>query len=98
MSITVSSKTWLDLLSSNTIASLAKFAARESVSLYLVGGTVRDLLLGREMEDLDFAVDGDAIDFAQKFAKFAKARFVPLDEEHDTARVVFYKGRDGDRP
>ncbi len=97
MDLTIS-RTYSHLLEDAAILSLIQLAAREDVSLYLVGGTVRDLLLGREMEDLDFAVDGDASDFAQKFAKSAKARFVPLDEDHDTARVVFYKGRDGDRP
>jgi len=71
---------------------LAEFAARESVRLYLVGGTVRDILLGKEVEDLDFAVAGDAVNFARKFADLAGASFVPLDEEQCTARVVFHRG------
>jgi tRNA nucleotidyltransferase (CCA-adding enzyme) len=33
--------------------------------VYLVGGTVRDLLLGRESLDVDIAVEGDAIEFAR---------------------------------
>jgi tRNA nucleotidyltransferase (CCA-adding enzyme) len=33
--------------------------------VYLVGGAVRDLLLGRERLDLDLAVEGDAIEFAR---------------------------------
>ena len=33
--------------------------------VYLVGGTVRDLLLGRESFDVDLAVEGDAIEFAR---------------------------------
>lgn len=86
------------LLDNATISSLARFAVGEDVSLYLVGGSVRDLLLDRETEDLDFAVGGNAFEFAEKFAKSVKARFIPMDEEHDTARVVFYKGRDGDHP
>jgi poly(A) polymerase len=69
--------------------SLAKLAMRENVRLYLVGGTVRDLLLGKEVEDLDFAVAGDALGFARKFADLEGASFVPLDEEQGTARVVF---------
>ena len=36
---------------------------REGV--YLVGGAVRDLLLGRESFDVDLAVEGDAIEFAR---------------------------------
>ncbi len=34
--------------------------------LYLVGGGVRDLLLGRERTDLDIAVEGDAADLARR--------------------------------
>ena len=30
--------------------------------VYLVGGTVRDILLGEESFDIDIAVDGDAIE------------------------------------
>ncbi len=66
-----------------------EFAVLENVRLYLVGGTVRDFLLGKEVEDLDFAVAGDALSFARKFANRMRASFVSLDEEHDTARVTF---------
>jgi len=97
MDLTIS-EIYAHLLDDATISSLAQFAAGEDVLLYLVGGSVRDLLLGRETEDLDFAVDGNAFEFAQKFAKSVKARFIPMDEEHDTARVVFYKSKDGKRP
>ena len=73
--------------------SLAEFAAQENVQLYLVGGTVRDLILGKEVDDLDFAVAGNASDLARKFADATDASFVPLDEERDTVRVVFSRGR-----
>jgi tRNA nucleotidyltransferase (CCA-adding enzyme) len=33
--------------------------------IYLVGGTVRDLLLGRTSFDIDIAVEGDALEFAR---------------------------------
>jgi tRNA nucleotidyltransferase (CCA-adding enzyme) len=39
---------------------------REGV--YLVGGTVRDILLGRQGFDIDIAVEGDAIAFAESLA------------------------------
>ncbi len=86
------------LPSRDVFISLAEFAAQENVQLYLVGGTVRDLLLGKEVEDLDFAVAGNAFDFARKFADATDASFVPLDEERNTARVVFSRGRFRDCP
>lgn len=57
----------------------------------LVGGAVRDALLGRKREylDLDFVVAGDAIALAKKIAKFSQAGFVVLDAERNIARVVF---------
>ncbi len=41
-------------------------AANQGQSLYLVGGVVRDLLLGRTNLDLDLVVEGDAINLAQQ--------------------------------
>lgn len=36
---------------------------------YIVGGVVRDILLGKEVWDLDFVVEGDAIEVARKLAE-----------------------------
>ena len=43
-------------------------AAAGDTAVYLVGGAVRDLLLGRERGDLDVAVEGDAIELARRVA------------------------------
>lgn len=57
--------------------------------LFLVGGTVRDMLRGVSPADIDVAVvGGDALESAGAFADFAGASFVPLGEEFQTARVV----------
>ncbi len=37
---------------------------------YLVGGVVRDLLMGRQIWDLDFVVEGDGIKVAERFAEY----------------------------
>ena len=45
--------------------------------VYLVGGTVRDILLGEESFDVDIAVEGDAIEFASALAEALGGRFTP---------------------
>lgn len=55
---------------------------------YLVGGTVRDLLLDRPVSDLDIAVPEQAMAIARHFARVVGGAFVPLDWKSETARVV----------
>ena len=43
-------------------------AAREGALLYLVGGSVRDLLLGRPVMDLDLVAEGDGPRIAEALA------------------------------
>jgi tRNA nucleotidyltransferase (CCA-adding enzyme) len=43
-------------------------ARQQGVSLYLVGGTVRDILLGKQPKDLDLMIEGDPGRFARKMA------------------------------
>lgn len=56
--------------------------------LWLVGGAVRDALLGRPVLDLDFVVDGDALSVARHLADRLGAAFYPLDRERGTGRVI----------
>ena len=44
-------------------------AYREKLPAYVVGGYVRDMLLGRVSSDIDIMVEGDGIAFAKKLAK-----------------------------
>ena len=48
---------------------VARDAREAGLPLYLAGGVVRDLLLGKRNLDLDFVVEGDAIAFAQSLAR-----------------------------
>ena len=65
-----------------------------SANAYLVGGSVRDALLGRLKVpfDLDFVIAKEAIATAKKIANLHGAGFVVLDAEREIARVVFAEG------
>lgn len=58
---------------------------------YLVGGIVRDALLGRYTDymDLDFVLPERAVETARAIARHYNAGFVLLDAERQIARVVF---------
>ncbi|ADC89544.1 Polynucleotide adenylyltransferase region [Thermocrinis albus DSM 14484] len=45
---------------------------------YLVGGVVRDLLLGKRVWDIDFVVEGDAIKLAQRLAQYYNVNLHPF--------------------
>lgn len=55
---------------------------------YLVGGSLRNVLAGRPLADLDLAVAGDAADFARRLADHLGGHFVLLDDERDIARIA----------
>lgn len=47
------------------------------IPVYLVGGMVRDLLIGRPNEDVDLVVEGSGIDFAYALAAYIDGRCHP---------------------
>jgi tRNA nucleotidyltransferase (CCA-adding enzyme) len=72
----------LDALPEETAGLLLRVVERgaaEGIPLYLVGGPVRDLLLGREIVDVDLAVDGDARQLAESTARTAGLKVVRHD-------------------
>ena len=72
------------------------FSRKNKVSLYLVGGILRDLFLSRRKKglDFDFALKKDSIVFGRRLASQLRAGFVLLDKEHGACRVV-KKAKDG---
>ena len=75
------------------IRQLHAFAEKRGAQLYLVGGSVRALLLNQPLTDLDFALADDAIAFAKAFADKIGEAFVKLEEQPPTARVVIRETR-----
>ncbi len=55
---------------------------------YLVGGVVRDALLGRPLTDLDFAFPHDPTPLAREFARRIEGHWFWLDAERRQSRVV----------
>ncbi len=60
-------------------------------AVYLVGGTVRDILIGEEGFDIDIAVEGDAIEFARSLAAALGGRITPH-RKFGTAIVLYGEG------
>lgn len=67
---------------------LACLAGSRGRRVWLCGGTLRDLLLGRQPPDLDLAVDQGAMDLGRALAQSLRGAFVPLKPELDCCRVV----------
>ena len=84
----ITAQTLQELFDRQPIQALRAFAKKRGVQLYLVGGSVRDLLLERQTTDFDFALASDAIQFAKTFAAKIGAICIALEENPSTARVI----------
>jgi poly(A) polymerase len=67
---------------------LQELAAARKAKVYLVGGSVRELALGRTAPDQDLAVSGQTLELARELAGALEGTFVLLDEGERTARVA----------
>lgn len=66
-----------------------KTAEKIGVNIYLVGGTVRDMLLCREIKDIDITVEGSVKDFARALSENTNILSVKYSENLPTAKIVF---------
>ena len=67
---------------------LKKINEITSENAYLVGGFVRDLLMGKEFRDIDLVVAGSARETINRLAVNTGIKVVVLDRKHDLIRVV----------
>ena len=65
-----------------------ELAQQRGQKLYLVGGVVRDLLLGRGNFDLDLVVEGDAIALANELAKEKQGKLI-THQRFGTAKLTW---------
>ncbi len=70
------------------VSVIAQEARGQNVDMYIVGGAVRDLLLGRAIVDLDFAVERDTQTLARKISRRFGARLTYY-SKFGTAKLKF---------
>ena len=63
-------------------------------NIYLIGGAIRDVLLGRESHDYDFVVEGNVRYCAKRIAKILNGFLYVLDDTRNTFRVIYSTGAD----
>ena len=80
-----------DLLGEELIQKLTEIHSRMFSSIYLSGGTVRDMLIGRIPVDIDLTVPNYAKKWASELSRLTGGAYVPLGKEEDAARVVWNK-------
>jgi tRNA nucleotidyltransferase/poly(A) polymerase len=76
----------------NLLDLFCKYAASSGISnsSFIVGGTVRDLILNKEIKDVDIAFNGDAVSIARAFSDETGATFILLDENFGIARIALF--------
>lgn len=55
---------------------------------YIVGGTVRDVLRGKQPDDIDIVVSGDSEAFSERLAGETSGILFPLDKDRGVFRVI----------
>lgn len=76
------SKVWL------LLTKVSDVLGEQGIESYVVGGFVRDVLLGRDTADIDIAVASDALEVAPKIATALGGKYVLLDRINRVGRVV----------
>ncbi|MCW1969985.1 MAG: hypothetical protein KIH69_017880 [Anaerolineae bacterium] len=76
-------------MSISLFTSICSIAERQRAAILLVGGAVRDMLLGKPVHDYDISVLGDAIRLARQVANQLGGAFYLMDVERGIARVIF---------
>jgi tRNA nucleotidyltransferase/poly(A) polymerase len=74
------------------LGAIGGIADRSGIEVYVVGGYVRDLLLGKADRDIDILVMGDGIGFARTVAREIGVGTVVAFERFGTARIPSEKG------
>ncbi len=72
----------------DAVLDLADWLSDSALPVYIVGGAVRDALLGKPLKDLDLAVESGGIALARRIANHLRGDFFALDSERDVGRAL----------
>lgn len=78
--------------SKNAVLDAAKIAEKNDYEIFLIGGIVRDLIMGNPIKDIDIAVQGDAVRFAEILDLETDCEILNIQEKLRTAKVKFANG------
>ncbi len=81
-------KLTLDPAARELLAELHRFFGGREVEAYVVGGFLRDALLGRASHDVDISIAGDPLVLGRELADTLGGHYFPLAEEQHMARVL----------
>ena len=70
----------------------ARIADKKGYEIFLIGGIVRDLIMGYSIKDIDIAVQGDAVRFAEILDLETDCEILNIQENLRTAKVKFANG------
>jgi len=71
------------------LESASEISTKLNSEVYVVGGFVRDLILGRDLSDIDFLVVGKGLEFANAFADSLGVKEVVIYKNYGTAHFVY---------
>jgi tRNA nucleotidyltransferase/poly(A) polymerase len=74
------------------VAEVEATGARSGAHVFLSGGTMRDMLGGYPIRDLDFTIEGDAAKVVKALVRDAGAEILSIDETRKTTELRFPNG------
>lgn len=78
----------LNPVTSSILRRLQVLVSEKHIESYLVGGLLRDIVMGRDTADIDIAVAADALALGQEMAEMLCAHYVLLDTQNGVVRLL----------
>jgi tRNA nucleotidyltransferase/poly(A) polymerase len=75
----------------NVLKTAGDLGKKLNVDVYVVGGYVRDIFLGRKLKEIDFMVVGDGVEYARNLADKLKVKNIVPFPKFSTAKIPYHK-------